>query len=185
MDQSKNSKSILIIDDEQQILEHLRIEMAKDFNQVFTAEDGKSGLEIIRLQRPTIIISDFFMPELNGLEVLKTLNEENLYIPIIWMTGYAKNEIQKTAWMNGVYEIIEKPFEISDLKKIISGLLVEKAEDFRVNHSKIATKISVHNVNLAIEKQLYDPLVQHCAKKNISITSFINQLVEQAIKKVA
>lgn len=185
MAQLVNTRTVLIIDDEPHILEYFQSELAADFKKVFVAENGKAGLEIIRAQHPSLIISDFFMPELNGLEILKTLNEEKLKIPIIWITGYAKSEIQTSAWKSGVYEIIEKPFDLKEIKNAIAGLFGELNDDLKLNHSAVATKVATHYIDLAIEKQIYEPLVQYCSKNNISITSFINQLLEKEIKKAS
>ena len=114
-------KKILIIEDDsihrEQIAEILRF---KGF-EVFTAEEGKSGVMKARNNEPDLILCDILMPLMNGAEVLRYIRSERdlCHIKFIFVTSLTdRNEI-KSGFLMGANDYLTKPFTIKELLAMI------------------------------------------------------------------
>ena len=178
-------KSILIVDDEKEILIVLQ-DALKDIAQaIHVADNGQTGLELARLHKPALIISDYHMPELNGLEFLKSLNEDGFNAPVIWTTGWAKGELQRQAWMHGVYDIIEKPFDTESFKQCVVAAMRWQPDFNSQKFPCLVSKLAMREVSFSLDVKSYEELSRICKSRNISITTFMSQLIEAEIKKAA
>ncbi len=184
-DKINQIQNILVIDDEAEILTAIQKCLEPIALSVIIAENGKKGLELARYHKPTVIISDYFMPGLNGLELLKSLNEEGFKIPMIWLTGYAKADLQKQVWISGVYEVIEKPFDIEKLRQCVLSAASWLPDYNTAAFSGLIKKIASHEIHLSLDLRNYTQLAQICEAKGISITTFVNQLVDKELRKSA
>ena len=101
---------ILVVDDEAIVRESLHDWLSDAGYQVFTAEDGPKALEIIKKERPGIVITDLVMPGMDGIELMKRAKEILPSIEVIIITAYASIPTAITAMKEGAYDYIEKPF---------------------------------------------------------------------------
>jgi two-component system cell cycle response regulator len=119
--------SILLVDDEKDILDYLAIILGVKY-QVVTAQSGKEALEILAKEAVQLIICDIMMPEMDGLELCRKIksNFEYSHIPIILLT--AKNTIQsKVEGLElGADAYIDKPFSNEYLQAQIASLLLNR-----------------------------------------------------------
>ena len=118
-------KTILLIEDNDEMRENTAeiLEMA-DY-QVITAENGKEGVELAELAKPDLIISDLSMPRLNGFEVIKSL-KQSIKIkntPFIFLTARNENENRETGRNLGAVAYLTKPYNGTELLKVISESL--------------------------------------------------------------
>lgn len=109
--------SILVIEDEAEIRENLKILLEMEGYRVFTASNGKMGLEIIRtMPRPCLVLLDLLMPIMTGEEFLKELKSEDALatIPVAIVSGAADKpkEVHYTAF-------IKKPVNFDGLMKFV------------------------------------------------------------------
>jgi len=113
--------SVLVIDDEEHILNILAYNLQLDGLEVYLAEDGPTGLEIAREKKPDVIILDWMMPEMDGLEVLSELgkDEGTKDIPVIMLTCKKMMLDVGQALYQGAADYILKPFEPEDLVEIV------------------------------------------------------------------
>jgi serine phosphatase RsbU (regulator of sigma subunit)/ActR/RegA family two-component response regulator len=114
--------SILIIDDNVDLLEYL-----KDFFMIYNyevilAESGNEGIEKFREFSPDIVISDIRLPDKSGNIVVKEINEIDKEVPIIVITGYSDHNLILSAMKNGAVELLKKPFKPKDLKYLVSKI---------------------------------------------------------------
>ncbi|MEM4268385.1 MAG: response regulator [Candidatus Woesearchaeota archaeon] len=111
-------KKVLIIDDEYTIRELVALSLEPDY-EVMKAEDGAKGLELVKKQKPDLIILDIMMPVVDGYEVSRRLkaNKETAKIPIIMLTAKHQIEDLKKAIAADTDEFITKPFEPDLIKK--------------------------------------------------------------------
>ncbi len=121
-----NKKHILIIEDDTgiQAVTQFSLEIEEDW-QVTTALRGKEGLLKAKNLHPDVILLDIVMPDINGLEIIKELqnNQATKKIPIILFTAKAMgNDILKLQ-NSGVIGIITKPFDCLTLSATISNIL--------------------------------------------------------------
>ncbi len=104
--------------------------------QVSTASDGKKAYRIYQLKKPDIIITDWQMPDVDGLEFVKNVrlqpDSHNRVIPIIMMTGFCAKERISTARDNGVTEFIIKPFSANDIAARITHI-IKMPRDFIIS----------------------------------------------------
>ncbi|MDD4157379.1 MAG: response regulator [Candidatus Cloacimonetes bacterium] len=123
-------KKILIVDDEKQINNILSRYLRKNY-QVSISENGLQALSILKKETFNLIIMDVIMPEKEGIETLIEIKNTYPNIKIIMMSGGGKIGPQsylKIAKAVGADEVIEKPFELSDLHNIIKKLLDNAVE---------------------------------------------------------
>lgn len=122
-----NSKKILVIDDETDIIRLLSFRLAKEGFSVMTAQDGKTGLTMARTERPHLIVLDLTLPELPGEEVCKAIREDDdealATTPIIMVTAKMSDVDRIIGKSIGANHYITKPFDVEDLLKKITVLI--------------------------------------------------------------
>ncbi|KUO59951.1 transcriptional regulator [bacterium BRH_c32] len=121
-----NELNILLIDDEAPQLQSLKSFLSKRNMKVFTASDGQKGLDIIHNNAIDIVISDFQMPGLNGLEVLEKAKEINAELDIILISAYGTIERAVDIMKAGAFDYLTKPIDLADLERIINRLRERK-----------------------------------------------------------
>ncbi len=111
--------NVLYVDDEQTNLFSFKASFRKDFN-VFTAETGAEGLEILQNEVIHIAISDQRMPEMNGIEFFQTAKKKYPDPIRILLTGYADiNAVIDAINMGEVYRYLTKPWNAEEVKSVI------------------------------------------------------------------
>ena len=100
---------LLIIDDEKPVLEMLELSLTSEGYEVLTAQSGQEGLEIFAQESPQIVITDIKMPGIDGIEVLKRINESGSETEVIVITGHGDMDSAIQALQNGASDFITKP----------------------------------------------------------------------------
>jgi two-component system, OmpR family, alkaline phosphatase synthesis response regulator PhoP len=90
-------KKILLVDDEIDFLQLLKVRLEANDYAVVTAMNGKEALEKFKREKPDALILDVMMPEINGLEVLREIRKEDQKIPIFIITAFSNEERFKDA----------------------------------------------------------------------------------------
>lgn len=119
-------ENLLIVDDEMEVGRGIRDLL---LNLGFNADsitNGKHALEQLRDEKYTFLITDISMPELDGIELIKTARRETPHINIIAMTGYDKNHTYMDVINAGANDFITKPFKIDEMEAKIKRILIEK-----------------------------------------------------------
>ena len=117
---------ILVIDDEAEICNVISTCLIREGYEVFSAHNGREGLEMMCEVFPDLIILDILMPDMNGFEVGERIKNDELHknIPIIIMTGNATAKEDKLkGYKTGAYLYLEKPFDIHELIARINVIL--------------------------------------------------------------
>ena len=129
---------VLIIDDEKAILESLSSILEDEGFQVFKAVDGKEGIAIFDREKPEIVLLDVWMPDLDGLQVLKRIKKIDRNAVVIVISGHGTISTAVEAVKVGAYDFLEKPLSIDKVLEVISrGLGREKAPSDKVEEFKI------------------------------------------------
>ena len=110
--------SILVIDDEQGILETLRILLKNEGFDVTIAQGGKAGLEQLKNSAPDIVLTDVKMPGVTGIEILSAVRAQDPETPVILMTAQASLQSAIQAVNEGAFYYIQKPFSNDDMVAI-------------------------------------------------------------------
>lgn len=117
--------SILVVDDDPEILTLLSTRLGKRGYKVTTASDGHKALELAKRERPTLILLDVMMPGKSGWEVARALKQDPVTQPIkiVMLTAIGEKTNELTAPIYGADAHVDKPFEFERLEQVIAGLL--------------------------------------------------------------
>ena len=118
---------ILLIDDDEWIRDSLSLFFEAEGCNVLTFETAEEGMEAVKQQAYDIVISDYKLPGMDGLEFLRRVKEKQPNAFEILITAYANCEIVKEAKMMGVKDIIPKPFTSEDVETSLSRIIENSA----------------------------------------------------------
>ena len=122
-------KTILVADDESHILNVVSLKLRNAGYRVITASDGQEALELAGVEKPDLVITDYHMPRLSGIELCRRLKQEaaTSSIPAIMLTarGYSL-DVQDTA-ESGILQMISKPFSPRQLLATVEEVLSKSA----------------------------------------------------------
>ncbi len=116
------SKNMLIIEDDVVSRDLLRLVFEYDGFHCIEAENGAIGLSMMDSQRFDVIILDNVMPVMTGLAFLEHWQRQpqKFDVPIIMITGLLSPEVRENATKLGAYAIVEKPFDVGELRALVS-----------------------------------------------------------------
>jgi signal transduction histidine kinase/FixJ family two-component response regulator len=102
-------KKLLIVDDEEGIRKVLSISLSDSGYTVFTAQNGEEALDIFRQQNPPIVLTDIKMPGMDGIELLRTLKQENPDTEVIMITGHGDMDLAIKSLKYQAIDFVTKP----------------------------------------------------------------------------
>ena len=114
---------ILVIDDDQQMRRLLIRILRRAGHTVHEAADGRAGIAAFKQHRPTLVISDIVMPDMEGIETILALHQEQPGLPIIAISGGSDPLYLRAAKGLGAVAALEKPFTADKLLALVDGLL--------------------------------------------------------------
>ena len=162
---SDNRKSVvLLIEDNEELLQILE-EITRPLYRVFSARNGKEGLDIARKVKPDLIISDILMPGISGTELCVTIKNDfdTCHIPVILLTALSSVEHHIYGLQHGADDYITKPFD--------EKTLITRCNNLIRNRLIIKNKFS-HNTNFDVQTISNNPIDQ-------KFLDTINQVVEK------
>ncbi|BAI80846.1 two-component response regulator [Deferribacter desulfuricans SSM1] len=114
---------ILILDDDEQLLGNLKELFEDNDFTVFTCSDPGKALEILEYESPKILLVDYLMPQIDGINFIKKIRETDKLIRIILMTAFPTYDLAVDAIKNGANDFVSKPFKFEELMvKIMKSL---------------------------------------------------------------
>ena len=123
-------KKVLVVDDEVHIIHVVAIKLRNNGFEVISASDGGEAFELACSEKPDIIVTDFQMPVMTGLELVEKLrqNEATQSTPVIMLTarGFAVEDKQREDLQ--ISEFLSKPFSPKELLRSIEDILYQAAE---------------------------------------------------------
>ena len=84
-----DKKKILLVDDEPDFLEVIKIRLEANGYEVITASNGKEALETLKKEKVDAVLLDILMPQMNGIEALKNIRQDNKQLPVFMLTAYS------------------------------------------------------------------------------------------------
>ena len=91
--------------------------------EVIEADDGRELLDTLATCRPDLVVTDIQMPNVDGIEVLEALQGA---VPVVVMTAVHEDAMRKKAVAYGAKDIVDKPFDVDELRAKIGGLLASQ-----------------------------------------------------------
>jgi CheY-like chemotaxis protein len=123
------TKKILVADDESHILHVVSLKLRNAGYSVITAADGQEALELAQAERPDLLITDYHMPQLSGLELCQKLKQDpnTAHIPAIMLTARGYQLDPKDTEQSGILRMLSKPFSPRQLLSTVNEVLMEAA----------------------------------------------------------
>ena len=118
---------ILIIEDEQIARKNLEHILVKEGYKVTAVDSGTKGLALIKSKPFDLILTDYKMKKMDGMQILEHSRELQPFTEVIMITGYATVDNAVTAMREGAYHYIAKPYKIDEVRKIIREALLKRA----------------------------------------------------------
>ncbi len=115
--------NLLIVDDElgmRQFLTHL---FQREGHTVRAAENGREALELMRAAPADVVVSDVRMPDMNGIELLRSARDLFPAVEVVLMTAFANVDTAREAFLLGAYDFVQKPFDNDLLKETVTRAL--------------------------------------------------------------
>lgn len=117
-----SEKTILVVEDEENLLETLRYKLTREGYHVIAARDGEQAIELARSSKPNLILLDIMLPKLDGLEVCRIVRKQ-MDVPILMLTAKGE-EMDKVVGLEvGADDYVTKPFSMRELLARIRALL--------------------------------------------------------------
>ncbi|MCX6171718.1 MAG: response regulator transcription factor [Flavobacterium sp.] len=139
-------KHILIVEDEEGIIQFLTQGLEEEGYQISSATNGASGLDLFLNQKFDLLLLDWMLPKMTGIELCEKIRELNTKVPIIFLT--AKDTVQETieGLKSGANDYIKKPFSFEELVQRIKVQLRDKSEEETLTLGPIEINIPKHQV---------------------------------------
>ena len=190
----KLKHKILIIEDEEDLLEEIKITLQYENYEVLKASNGREGIKLAREYKPDLILCDILMPETDGFEVLQKLKESSspILTPFIFITALAEKKNFRKGMEFGADDYLTKPFTRIELLKAVNSQLKKYSElenyiNQKTEEIEQTVKDELQNLNKEILQQnktiskiakekIY--LEQQLEAKKIEIVKVIFQIIQ-------
>jgi DNA-binding NtrC family response regulator len=122
----KKKERIIVVDDDEKTLKHLRRILGGDGLEVSTFKNPVRALEALRQGRFSLLISDVVMPHMDGMTLMNEAKRVSPELQVILITGYASIDSAVSATKQGAFHYLAKPFTPDDLRRRVAEALAER-----------------------------------------------------------
>lgn len=159
-------KHILIVEDEEGILQFLKQGLEEEDYQISAANNGLDGFNLFQKEKFDLVLLDWMLPKMTGLEVCKKIRETDTKTPILFLT--AKDTVQETVegLKTGANDYIKKPFSFDELVERIRVQLRDKTEQDILTLGPIEINLQKHSVTV-------DKLEVSLTQKEFDLLSYL------------
>ena len=139
---------ILIVEDNARLAYGLRNNLEIDGHVVDVAEDGPRGLEAVVSEEPDLVILDLMLPGMNGYQVLRSLRDKGIGVPVLILTAKGEEADKVMGFRLGADDYVTKPFGVLELLARVSAILRRAGRDGRPNQVE-----SFGNIEIRLEQR--------------------------------
>jgi len=164
--------SILIVEDEAKMRRLLELQLAEEGFRAQTAADAETGLQMMHSEKVDLVVTDFKLPGMTGLEFLQAVKRIDFNLPVIIMTAYGSVESAVEAMKQGASDYVLKPFSLAELVLVIRKELASKrlVEENRTLREALGERYRYKNIVAESEKmQAVLALVERVAPTNATV----------------
>jgi DNA-binding response OmpR family regulator len=174
---------ILIVDDGRENREFIaEYVLEPNGYQALMAKDGMEGLDMAEEHQPDLMLLDYQMPRMNGIDVLRVMAQRGINVPVILMTFYGSEEIAVEVYRLGVRDYIKKPFSVEEMLLAIERSL----SDGRLRREKEALTERLIQSNRDLQNRLQELNILYSVGKSVTtltdMTQLLPRIVDAAVK---
>jgi CheY-like chemotaxis protein len=122
MENGHRDLRVLAVDDDDGVRLLIAEVLREASCRVFTASDGAAAMVILEAEPVDLLITDYHMPRMDGLELIRRSRERLPHVVTIMMTGDLRETVADEAWKSGTHRILLKPFSYEDLLLLVEEL---------------------------------------------------------------
>lgn len=111
--------TILIVEDEAKMRRLLELDLGEDGFTTLSAEDAESGMNLLRENSVSLVLTDLKLPGMSGLEFLHAIKQQNAALPVVVMTAFGSVETAVEALKAGASDYVLKPFSLSEMRMVV------------------------------------------------------------------
>jgi DNA-binding NtrC family response regulator len=123
--ESAETRQVLIVDDDRDVCAYLAALVQAEGFAPLVAYEGAKGLTLARARQPDVVISDFVLPDMNGMDILRGTKRIDEDIPVIMVTGHASVATAVEAIRAGAHDYLTKPFSAEEVIRVVRRALSE------------------------------------------------------------
>lgn len=172
-------KRVLLVDDESEIRDMIRDSLYALDLSFSDANNGLEALELLRAEHFDLVITDYNMPKMNGLQLVKEMQSAGFNIPTMWLTGRGTDALYKEACRYGVTDYIDKPFVLKTLQDLVRKNLELSPSG---SGKRVITPIAANDSSPEEERQLLKDFLR--SSELIVPESFLSSLKKDDIIEI-
>lgn len=178
-----NKYSVLIVEDEEQVLKQMRIAVEDFIGDVFTAKNGEEAIEVLKQNKINILLTDILMPKMGGLELIRYIREHNIAVDSIIVTSaHSETNYMLDAIRLRVDGYLLKPINTKEMLELVQKTIIVKQKDEEIRvRDKLIEAISTFVGGKKIEIIRY--LFANANEENIFNGSYEDIMAELNISK--
>ncbi len=174
-----SGECILVIDDSKELVRHLADTTLPAFGYTTRyAYDGLSGLEMIRQGKADLVMLDYNLPGMTGIDVLQRMAQESLAMPVVLMTGYGSELSAIEAFRLGAKDYLIKPFTIDEAVETIDRALTET----RLLHDKEELAEQLRRAKVGMSRQTHELNTLSSIGKAITSLLSVDKVLERVLE---
>ncbi|MBL4890074.1 MAG: response regulator [Candidatus Lindowbacteria bacterium] len=124
-------KSIIIVDDDEDIRHHLSVTLHKDGWTVLAAKNGTEALTLFHSHRVDVVLTELFLPGLSGIEIMDRLLSIDRNLPVIIFTSYPTLERCRASMRSGATDFLQKLCSSAEIKRVLTDALDKRRDNIR------------------------------------------------------
>ena len=128
----RQKHSILLVDDDIEYLKSMKKFLERSGYAATIVADGLEALEAIDEKMFDLILSDFRMPSLDGMELMKEIRRKKLDMPVVFITGYGEVESYMDLMNLGAFDYLNKPVDMNEILRIVRRVFETTSEGCRL-----------------------------------------------------
>ena len=147
------ASTVLVVEDDHNVVEILRLYLGRDGHKVLTAGNGIDGLRLAREARPDLVVLDLMLPGMDGMKVCRALREES-DVPIVMLTARMEESHRLGGLDLGADDYVTKPFSPRELAARVRAVLRRSAKDLvedgptELSHGEICINTATRSISI-------------------------------------